>query len=123
MGCVPTPEIASISGLSDALSVTTSEAVRLPSAVGTNWMLTRQEVLGTMVAPLQVLPATGKSPTFAPAVVTVEMIRFSAPELVIVTVLLPLDVPRFLSLKTKGLGEILTAGASPTPLMLMSADC
>src|SRR5271157_522402 len=84
-GPVPVPVKITVSGLSEALSVKLSEALRFPIAVGANVTVTVQMPLGAIVAPVQVSALLAKSLPFAPPIVTVEMARLAVPVLVTVS--------------------------------------
>ena len=93
MAPIPFPLRLTDCGLSLALSVKVSEALRLPMADGVNVTLTVQVPLGVMVAPEQVSALLAKSPAFVPLMATVEMVRSSVPLLVIVSCCAALAVP------------------------------
>jgi hypothetical protein len=79
----PVPVKSTVCGLSLALSLKFSEALRLPVADGVNFTLIVQGLLGVTVAPVQVSALLAKSPAFVPLIVTVEMVRLAVPVLVI----------------------------------------
>ena len=84
-GAAPVPVKLTVCGLSEALSVKFSEALRLPIADGVNVTLTVQAPLGVTVAPVQVSALLAKSLAFVPPIVTVEMVRLAVPVLVTVS--------------------------------------
>jgi hypothetical protein len=85
-GAVPVPLKVTVCGLPLALSVKTSEALKLPVVAGVNVTLTAQVLPGVTVAPVQVSALLAKSLGFVPPRAAVEMLRLLVPVLVTVTV-------------------------------------
>lgn len=97
-----------ICGLSPALSVRVRLPLRMPVAVGVNVTPIAQLLPGASVVPHVVLAgSTAKSPL----AIIVVMVKVAVPELVTLTVLAPLDVPRTCLLKVKLVVERLTVWA------------
>lgn len=90
---VPVPVRLADCGVSGVLSAMLRVALRCPAAVGVNVTLTAQVPLEATLAPEQLSALLAKSPGFVPAIVTVEIVRSAAPELVTVTVCAVLVVP------------------------------
>jgi len=88
LGCgLPPPPLRLIDcGLPGALSAKVRLALRAPLAAGVKVTPTKQVPLDMTVAPEQVSLLIAKSLAFAPPIVTVEMVRFAVPLLVIVSV-------------------------------------
>ena len=112
---VPVPLKVTVCGLPLALSVKTSEALKLPVVAGVNVTLTAQVMVGATVAPVQVSALLAKSLGFVPPIAAVEMFRLLVPVLVTVTVWAVLVVLASW-VKVKPGAEKLTAGAVPVPL-------
>lgn len=74
----PVPLSGTVCGLFGALSVAVSVAVREPLAVGVNVTFTAQFVPPARLAP-QVLPASAKSPLFAPVIEILLMFSAALP--------------------------------------------
>jgi hypothetical protein len=92
------------------LSAKFNEALRLPVADGVNVTLTVQVPSGVTVAPVQVLALLAKSLAFAPAIVTVEIVRLAVAVLVTVSVWAALVAPTFCGLNVRLVGEKDTGG-------------
>lgn len=110
------PLTLTICGLLGALSAKVKVALRSANPEGVRVRLTVQSLLGGTVAPVHVSTVLAKSPTLAPARVTVEMLRFTMPELVTVSVMASLNAFKSCGPKLKLGAERLTAGSAPVPV-------
>lgn len=88
---VPTPSSATLCGLPDPLSVTTSDAVRAPNPVGVKVTLIVQLAEALTVVPQVVVRA--KSPALVPVIRIEEIVSAPVPLLVSVTTFNGLVVP------------------------------
>jgi len=109
----PTPESRTVCGLPGALSVTASEPLLLPEAVGVNVTLILQLAPAATLAPQLFIWAK------APVSVIPVIARGAVPVLVRVTACAALVVPAAWLAKLTVVGKSVTAGANPTPASRM----
>jgi hypothetical protein len=112
-GAVPVPERLTVWGLPLALSVTVSEAARLPLAEGVKVTLSVQ-FAPAATEPPQVF-VCAKSLEFVPVIAIPVRLKVALPLLLRVIVPAALLVPTAWFAKERLLGEKLTAGAVPVP--------
>jgi hypothetical protein len=105
---------STLCGLSDALSVMVTDAVRVPGLVGVKVTLIVQLAPAAKLAP-QVL-AWMKSPPLAPVMEMPVIVRVAVPLLVKVSVWAPLLLPTATPLKLMLVPDRVTAGATPLPV-------
>lgn len=115
---VPVPVKFTVCGLLEALSVKSSEALRLPVPDGVNVTLTVQVLVGVNVAPVQVSALLAKSPSLVPLSVTPVMARLVVPLLVTVSVCGALAVFTAWLVKDKAEAEKVATGPIPVPVKL-----
>jgi len=105
-----------------ALSVTVTEAVRVPVAVGLNLTLIVQPLPALSELPQVVV--LGKSPLLAPVIAILVILSGALPVFLSVTLFDPLVVPTLRAEKVKLVGERLTAGAvGPAPVPVKPIEC
>jgi hypothetical protein len=113
-GATPVPLRLTLSGLSAALSVTWTLAVRLPDAFEEN--VTEMVQVPFTATDAGQLSLSAKSPAFAPVTAMLEMASAAVPEFVSVTVLAALFVPFNCEPKPRLDGDSVTTGAGVTPV-------
>ena len=112
----PVPERVAVCGLFVALSVSVSDALRAPAALGVNVTLMAQVAPAATLAPQVFVCA--KSVALVPVKPTVVMLNAVLCELVSVTAWAALVVPTFWLPKVSEVGERL-GGAVPVPVRLV----
>jgi hypothetical protein len=116
VGVKPVPVRLTLCGLPLALSVTVSDAVRVPDADGVNVTLIVQ--LAPAATLLPQLLVWAKSPEFVPLMPMFEMSNVAFPVLERVTFWGVLVVPVYCWPNERLDGESVTAGATPVPIRL-----
>ena len=116
VGSIPVPERLTDCGLSLALSLKESVAVRPALAAGVKVTLMAQVLPGATVTPMQVSTLLPKSPAFAPISPTLVIARLAVPLLVTVSVCAALVAPTSWLPKSRLVAEGAKAGAMPVPV-------
>jgi hypothetical protein len=115
MGAFAIPESVTVCGLFPAESLNETLAMRVPTAVGVNIMLTVQLAEPARLAP-QVLAAIVKSPPFAPEMLMRAMLMAAVPVLLKVIDCGELEAPTVVPANVRLPGKAVALGRLPVPV-------